>query len=276
MKIETKIRKTEQHWATMRQNMALLYRAKCPDSTIDAVRAELIDNLDSLILSYPPTLEALGLNENQSYVERKETLGVRSFKTIMFDEEKKFVESLVEKAHISRRLEWQWRVSQEHEEKQQLGWYPFFITLTVDPKIADPEQIWREGKELRLFIRSLCKEVTDVLGHPEARKKTKRFDYRPESDYITYMGVVEHGKSREHHHGHFMVWMRDIPDSWKQCPNRGLVNPRNRTRNNCKPITTHWKWSADGLSKANYFRSIGDIWSSKHKLLLLSILFLLF
>lgn len=251
--------KHSNYWAKQRQNLALLYRANIPESTIDAVRSELRDILDSSILIYPPTLLQLGIHPEQSFIDKKQELGIKPGAPELTENEVKFLRSMELKADMARRLDWQWRISQEHVEKTERGWYPFFVTLTVDPQIADPEEVWREGKALRKYIRDLCKVVTDELGHPEARKKTKFYDYRPESDYITYVGVVEHGASRKHHHGHFLIWMREIPNRWKQCPNQHIANPACRTRQQCLELNSYWPYSQLQV-KSKYFRSLGDVW----------------
>ncbi len=259
---ETKARKFRAFFSEQRQNMQLLHRAGHSETTQDALKQELLHILDSLIINYPHTLTKLGVKQKQTFEERKTALGIEKRLQFFTFEENKFMQSAQYKADYARKRNWQWRVAQEHEEKTRLGWYPFFITLTVDPKLGDAREIWQNGKELRLYIRRLCKVVTDTLGHPEARKKTKIWDYRPESDYITYIGVIEHGKSREHHHGHFLVWFRDIPNHWKQCPNKNVRITQHRTHNECKGLRAYWPYSQN-QAKALYFRSIGDVWE-KH------------
>lgn len=259
MLTETEARKSSDYWATMRQNMALLYRGGVPESTRDAIRSELSDILDSNILNYPRTLLLLGIEPEMTYTQRREALGVETVRMPMTVDEGKLLYCLKSKAELARKFEWQFRIAEENIEKTERGWYPFFITLTVDPKLADPEQIMREGRELRKYIRRLCKVVTDELGHPESRKKTKHWDYRPESDYITYAAVVEHGKSRNHHHMHLIVWMREIPARWKICPNAGIAHPGNRRRTQCLELNSYWPWSAHQV-QSKYFRSIGNRW----------------
>jgi len=34
-----------------------------------------------------------------------------------------------------RKSNWSWRIAQEAQEKASAGWYPFFATLTLDPKL---------------------------------------------------------------------------------------------------------------------------------------------
>ena len=257
--------KSEKFWATMRSNLQLLHRSDAVDElAIDLVREELADILDSGILSYPHTLEQHGIKPDMSFDDRKKALGIASIPLTRNWLESKFLEDMANKADLIRKTNWSWRIGQEALEKQAMKWHPFFITLTVDPMKTDPKKLWTEGREFRKYIRRLVNVVCKELGHPPAHKKP----YRPESDYVTYAGVIEHGKSREHHHGHFIVWLRAVPSEWRICPNRGIRNPANRTKNECLPMRTLWPWSLPGLSKALYFRSVGDVWEQSYNFML--------
>ena len=252
--------KSAAYWANMRSNLNLVHRSKVVDeTTLTLLRNELSDILDSGILTYPHTLEQVGITPDMAYSDKKLELGLK--KTIhRSEEELVFLKSMAYKADNIRKSNWAWRIGQEATEMQEKGWHPFFVTLTVDPMQADPQEIWQEGREFRKYIRRLSNVVCKELGHPPAHKKP----YRPESDYVKYAGVIEHGKSREHHHGHFVIWLRAVPPNWRKCPNAGIRNPANRTKNECLPMRTLWPWSLPGLSPALYFRSIGDVWETKY------------
>ena len=255
-----------QYWAQQRTNAQLLSRSETPESTLDAYLAELEHILESSILIYPQTLLDLDLTSDLTYKEKKEALGLSIAPPVQSLKEKRFSEFLERKALAGRKAAWNWRIAQEVEEKQKAGWYPFFVTLTLDPSLVEKEyestlDFWQKGREWRRWLRSLVKVVCDELGHPPAHKRTKLWPYRPESNYLTYVGVIEHGKSREHHHAHVLVWLREIPDSWKQDPNRYIANPKKRINRRCRELETKWKWSRSGLSPANYFRCKGDVWS---------------
>jgi hypothetical protein len=244
----------------MRSNMNLLHKSDKNDRLIDHLRQELSVILDSGILTYPHTLEQIGIQSELTYKERRNVFGLPTFEANHSINELKFIKNMEYKAQKIRQSNWAWRIGEEAQEKLANGWHPFFVTLTVDPMKADPKQLWTEGREFRKYIRQLVNVVCKEMGHAPAHKKP----YRPESNYVTYAGVIEHGKSREHHHGHFVIWMRGIPASWRTCPNAGIRNPANRIRNECLPMRTYWKWSLPGLSPALYFRSIGDVWQSKY------------
>ena len=270
-RLETLSRKTEKYWAEMRTNKALMLRSpKFDDYQVDEMCSELRDCLDSGILSYPPTLQEAGIEPGMTYQERRKAFGLRSYDHYRTPNEKKFLTAMSHKADRVRKCNWSWRIANEAQEKQEQKWHPFFVTLTVDSKKADSEQLWKEGREFRKYIRRLVNVVCKELGHPPAHKKP----YRPESDYVTYSGVIEHGKSAVHHHGHFLIWMRAIPSNWRVCPNRGILNPKNRTKNVCLPMSILWPWSSYDtetglpLSPALYFRTIGDIWSTKYNFVL--------
>jgi hypothetical protein len=253
-------------WASMRQTLSLCHRSpQVPDFQINAIEQELRHILDSRILIYPPTLMEYGIDKDTSYEDKKDLLHVQQPNTGLTENEIKFIKSMQNKTYESRKHNWRWRISEEMQEKADAGWYPFFVTLTVDPLHHDSEKLWKEGRAIRRYIRKLARISAQCVGHPPPHKKTKDWPYRPESDYITYAGVVEHGKSRVHHHGHFMIWMRAIPEKWKQCPNRYIHDPSKRDRNECIQMRRYWKYSLPGLSKANYFRSISDIWLTKHQ-----------
>ena len=276
---QSTVNKHRSYWETMRNNLHLVNKAEIDESTINIIRAELSDILDSGILTYPQTLSQLGIEPGMSLIEKKEELGIKKITRQKTFEEKKFLEDCAVKAHVCRQSNWAWRIAEEAEQKQKDGWHPFFVTLTVDPKKTDPEKLWREGREFRKYIRRLVNIVCDELGHPPAHKRVIRnkkiiWDYRRESDYVTYAGVIEHGKSRAHHHGHFIIWLRRIPASWTSCPNAGIRNPANRTKNICLPMCTYWNWSGHcpetgkPLSPALYFRTVGDIWETKYNFVL--------
>ena len=273
--------KSRNYWAKMRTNYALIMRAEVADEiTLDSFKAELADILDSGVLTYPHTLWQIGLGPYMTLQERKEALCLKSLDLCRSEAEKLFLADMANKAQEIRKTNWSWRIGQEAQEKQAQGWHPFFVTLTIDPVMCDgkervagarrlpayssPKELWTEGRELRRYIRRLVNVVCKEMGHPPAHKRP----YRPESDYVTYAGVIEHGKSREHHHGHFLIWLRRIPASWCACPNAGIRNPANRDKNECLPLRTYWPWSLPGLSPALYFRSVGDVWETEYSFVL--------
>ena len=277
--------KASSYWASMRTNIALASRSELVDEVgIDKIREELQNILDSGIITYPHTLEQHGLKPDMTLNERKIQFGLATKKLEHTEEEQRFLDDMAIKADLIRKSNWSWRIGQEATEKHKLGWHPFFVTLTVYPDYCDgrerevkidgndvllpgydsPKDLWMTGREFRKYIRRLANVVSNEMGHSPPHKKP----YRPESDYVTYAGVIEHGKSREHHHGHFVIWLRAIPGSWRICPNYGIGDPSRRLNNECKQMREYWPWSLPGLSPALYFRSIGDIWEKGYNFVL--------
>ena len=253
--------KIEKFWAEMRSTCYLFSKSTWP-SNEQAARliSELRHILGKRIINYPQTLLEFGINGETPYRLKKTFLGLdQVYNNAQTQEaDRRFAKFMQTKAHQASKANWSWRIVQEAEEKQKLGWYPFFVTLTVDPKKTDPEKLWREGREFRKYIRRLVNVVCKELGHPPAHKKTKEFGYRPESDYVTYAGVIEHGKSLEHHHGHFMIWLREIPSSWKKDPNHGVMK---KDRRECMQMRIFWPHCIPSQKPALYYRTKGDIWS---------------
>jgi hypothetical protein len=254
--------------AEMRSNLKLLGRSPIVDNTEyaaafdDAVHFlknfDSFHNLEQRNLNYPPTMEFLGIHPEMSFEDKKRNLQIYS--EVDEDPElEEFNEWLLKSGDKQRQSNWIWRVGAAAEDLQNQGWYPFFVTLTVDPKKlpADksPRDLWQEGAEFRKWKRKVSKTVTSCLGHQPAHKTGV-----PDSTYFRYFGVLEHGKSRVHDHLHILLWMRAIPEDWKRCPNRGIRVPTARTKQRCLQLETFWPWAAPERKPALYFRTLGDVW----------------
>ncbi len=155
-----------------------------------------------------------------------------------------------------RKMNWIFRIGAQAQEMNERGWYPFFVTLTVDPKEHNPEKLWKEGREWQKYLRRVCKVVTDAMGHRPINKSLI-----PMSEYLTYACCLEHGGSRDHHHAHAVLWLREIPSVWKRCPNRHIRDPKYRDRQRCGYLETLWPFCAPAFRPALYFRCEGDVWS---------------
>lgn len=258
--------KNQRMTAEFRSNLKLLEKAASdsrnqkvwPGQFIRA-REEARQYLAENLLIYPPTFEKVGLNADMSFVEKKQELGLASdFEPS--EEEQEFIDHLASGARKNIRSKWIWRIGQEAKYMAREGWFGFFITLTVDPKrCPDSMAMWKEGREFNKYLRRLAKVASKACGQPRAIHEGQSV-----RDYVRHCGVIEHGSSRHHHHLHMALWMRDIPDAWKVCPNRHIRNPKYRTVDWCKPLSTYWPWSLPGLGRALYFRHHGDSWS-KHR-----------
>jgi hypothetical protein len=252
--------KTQRFLSECKTNLHLMRKAGVPSGVREKALAECADYLARSILIYPPTFRACGLRDAQSLAHRKEALGLFRSDHLDTFETQEFQDMLATAGRQQIRSNWIWRIGQEALEKSLEGWYGFFVTLTVDPKqVADSQTMWAEGREFRKYIRRLARVASRACGQPKAIQNGASC-----ADFVHHVGVIEHGKSRHHHHMHLLIWMRDIPDSWKQCPNRGIRNPQHRTRDWCRPMSTYWPWALPGIGRAKYFRHEGDMWS-KHR-----------
>jgi len=244
--------------SSMRSNLSLLERARhVPSPVIERCRADVVSYLEKRVLIYPQSLLALGLRPDMTYQERKDTLGLKSGGFSLSEPERQLGEFLERSALKARKSSWIWRIGSECEEMRDAGWYPFFITLTVDPaRHPDSEAFWREGVYFRRYIHELAKVSAVACGFPRAIK-----DGVSDRNFVRHVGIIEHGSSGEHHHMHLLVWFRGVPESWKRCPNAGIGRPESRVLRECLPLRTYWPHSLAGLSPALYFRYHGDIWS---------------
>jgi len=242
----------------MRSNLALMQRSKHVRSAdLAAASAQVSSFLACRVLNYPPSMRDAGLRPDMTYQERKTALGIVSGGFPISDAESEFNSFLERSARKSRRAAWLWRIGSECEDMRDRGWFPFFVTLTVDPsRVADSEAMWREGTEFRRYIRRLARVSARACGMPRAIA-----DGASCASFVRHVGVIEHGSSHHHHHMHLLIWMRDIPQSWKRCPNASVRDPRSRTHDWCRPMSTYWPNSLPGIGRAIYFRHEGDAWS---------------
>lgn len=227
--------------------------------------------------------EALEMEKSVEYISSNEALAkehsddIAAFNAVM----QKGTEGMRQQA-------WKFRIGEEMALRQSEGWYPFMGTLTVDPKLfpyygtkdnkPDPANgkteplyatipdMWNKGRALQYHFDALAREVCRQMGHPAFNKKNRLHN---RNWYLRRFSVLEHGQSREHHHVHYVAWLRAVPSSWTQDPNRGIRNPKARTHVTCKAACGHnrgektrlWPF---GRIQIDYFRTVGDIWSTKH------------
>ena len=132
--------------------------------------------------------------------ERYEALGIRRGHD--GSEATQLLTKMFRKAGQDRRVnEWAWRISQEEIYMRDAGWYPFFVTLTLDPSRVEVDTFWKDSNHLKDYVRTLARISATACGHPRPYTKANP---APESDYFHYVAALEHGKSRKHHHVHIM------------------------------------------------------------------------
>lgn len=108
---------------------------------------------------------------------------------------------LVAAQRQSRARDWRYRVTVESEEMARLGWFPLFVTLTVDQKRYVPSEVMESGA-WNDFKQRLFEKVRIAGGAP---RKT------PVAQYARYFAVIENGHSGWHHHLHAVIWVRFLP-----------------------------------------------------------------
>jgi len=206
----------------------------------------------------PPSWRKYGFKYGQSKDERMAALGLKQFDPNPTPEELQLSKSFGRSAKKTRAAEWRFRVGEHMELLNTRGWYPFFVTLTLDASALakwnySKAEFWKDGREWKLFRRKLAEISAKECGFPA------RYARSNEKHFLHFVGVLEHGKSRHHHHMHCLIWMKDCPAHWKIDPNRDL---QLATRDECFPMRSLWKWSQQ--KKMCYFRFIGDPWSTRH------------
>jgi hypothetical protein len=206
---------------------------------------DFVERLGGWYASVDEQRERLGLDPKVSNVETNELL-------------RKLVDWLKEGAQRTRKDEWEFRIGAEAQELDRQGWYPFFLTLTVDPAWAaarglTTQDVIQSGDEWRRFRQRLAEVVRKTLGLAQVQKGGP-----PVSEYFRYACVTEHGK-RNHHHLHAIVWCRDVPPRWKVDPN---IRRRIKNARECLPLKALWPCAK--VTTMMYWRCQNDLWTRKH------------
>lgn len=237
-----------------------------PQSRIEEMRSELREKVlylcnnpegsclledNDLITSH---LHKIGFSFDMTYAEKKQRLGIQDRTTLPDRYEDELGIWFNEATTRAQVREWRYRVATECQHLRRKGWYPFFLTLTLDQNRLgdwnyDKQAFWQEGSAWKKFKQDMVDIVATSCNVPlrEARSDP--------SSYVRYAAALEHGKSGDHHHSHVLLWMREIPENWKKCPNRHITD---KTYTQCWPLKAYWPW---GHAKMDYFRTQNDIWS---------------
>ena len=152
---------------------------------------------------------------------------------------------LMMSGQAGRITEWRCRVGIALHETCKAGWYPIFANLTFDPKVWDAEKELQDSHGPWNDYRQKMKELV---------RKACGFSRKvPQDQYFRYAAVIEHGKSRCHHHMHAVFMCRNLPDDCLIDPNRG--NP-DRDQMSIPRLLSMWGY---GIRKA---QQIGPLWTS--------------
>lgn len=163
------------------------------------------------------------------------------------EEERELDDWLRESGHIRRKLEWLFRFGEEMALRSEQGWFPFFYTLTVDERSYDARALIEDDIERKALDRRISEIVRKELGQARPDRGGPKL-----ATYFRHGAIVEHGKTREHHHVHALIWLKAIPSAWLLDPGDGWDESR---RNQCEPLASLWPW---GRCDFQYFRHIGD------------------
>ena len=257
-------------WLTeMRTNLKLLDRPTAQTDRQKLLRLnakkEVRHSLDNLSVIYPPSMLELGLSPSMPLAKKLELFPKEEPEFHVSDNEVKFVKSLQKGIYQRRKQEWRFRIGEAAWQMNALGWYPFFVTLTLDQKklnlhgIPDKETFWRETNHFQNWLKKIAGIVAAEFGRRPPHKTGE-----PRSNYLQYVGVLEHGKSAKHHHMHVLMWLRDVPGRWKKCPNARINDAKKRVSYHCDEMESYWKFDNGKNSPCLYWRSTDDIWQRKH------------
>lgn len=165
------------------------------------------------------SLKTLGIGIEETYIDRKQRLGIKDKERSESREEKKAKSYLGEGARINRASNWQWRIQEAITEAVEKGWYPLFGTYTVDPKtlpdgINTRNELWTKTPAWDRFVKKFKTDIAEACGY--GRKPSK---WPLGSTFMQYWALLEHGASGEHPHVHVIWLAKDIPKEWKRDPN---------------------------------------------------------
>ena len=223
---------------------------------------EFRHNLVYKILNYPPPSVSFYINDfDKSYQERKSILCVPPSDKPQDARERRFADMLKDSADSQRRSTWIRRIGVETESLLSDGWYPFFVTLTVDQKAYDAREILQAvgpHAPLTKFIRK-CQRMAGRACGVFQRHRKPEWEVSP-SEVCRHIGVVEHGDSSHHHHAHFLIYMMDVPDDAKLDPLAGVLVDGYDAKVKARygPVEALWRY---GRATCEFWRCQGDPWS---------------
>lgn len=245
----------DRYWATQRTNLALCEASpRVSGDVLHAIKTKLLEihaehsthNLGLLnIIHQPSPFEAIGLKDTMSYQEKKDFLEIPKFTRKECERLDKLEHWLRTTSKEKQASWWNFRAGEAARFYSDLNWFPFFVTLTVDPKKINPRRLWQEEKGWQRYITKLARISAKECGVRNVENISNR-------DYIAYFAQLEHGKSGVHDHVHALIWFRNIPASWKMDPNYHLHEDA-ATNRRCPPLESVWEWCIPDQRPAIYF-----------------------
>ena len=233
---------TEQVVGQARSVIALCAKSQDPDIAAESspMRKNLYRHVlsgtrlvSSNIIHTLSPLVAARLQGVESYQEKKAALEVPVSGAPDDDEEQqsrlsRVQDMLVAGQRASRARDWRYRVVVESEHMARLGWYPLFVTLTVDQKRFVPSEVMKGGA-WNDFKQRLFEKVRIAGG---LRRDT------PVAQYARYFGAIETGDSGYHHHQHAVIWIRFLPGDIAD-PTRGGLKMHDV---DIRPFSSLWEF----------------------------------
>lgn len=162
----------------------------------------------------------IGLRPGASMDEKLDVLHLEKTRSHFVSDTSKLDEWLANSQERKRANEWVFRFGEEAWHLAKLGWYGLFVTLTVDPKAYDAYEIMSDPRYLRDWRYRMAEIVRRALGERRVGRGGP-----PRATYFRSALVIEHGKSRHHHHCHGLVWVRAMPEEWLKDPNEARPIP---------------------------------------------------
>ena len=205
-----------------------------------------------------PTKNPLPIGTNKS--QWLEHLGYSNLpQKVISDEISELNLLQLQNENLAKQLEANFRIEQEIKTCDKEGWYPFFVTLTIDRKKYDSEAVITKGDAQKKYILSIAYRVHLAMGGSATDWKNGKHDRI--NQLVRYCRVVEHGKTKKHHHMHLLMFLRVCPDEWKIDPTtacKGVdVNLNYREISKMRKL---WKY---GWSSPQPFFYIGCPWLEK-------------
>ena len=229
---------------------------------------------------FPTSMDRIGLGPDVKLSLKKQLLNVPEYEAARrSDFSEKLDMRFQRSAEENRVSSLEWRIEQWLNEVTEKGWFPFFVTLTIDPakaarwyrrryfgphlRLGDGRDhaadYWADPANFQRVVHGFERVVRDALKERYPGRE-KEFSKRncPGPELVQYVAVVEHGASRVHHHSHMIVALRDVPRSALRDPQ---VTGR-RDRRSCGVLSAAVANAhGHGFVDVQYARYFGDVWS---------------
>lgn len=254
----------KRYWASIRTTMALCARSeRVSGDVLHAIKQSIRQEWESddhsilglLNIIYRKNHFALaGVSLDMSLEEKKRRLGLDEYQYNPSKEEAELDRWLRIGSKEKQAAWWNFRAGEAARHYSDQGWYPFFITLTVDPKIINPRKLWEQENGWQNYVRKLARISAKSCG-----VRGRELDLISNRDFIAYFANLEHGKSGVHDHVHALVWFRNIPETWKRDPNYHLA-AHAATNRRCPPLESVWQYCDPKQRPAIYYWHAESIW----------------